>query len=174
MADASQADKDQLLSQLIAAQQDLDKSEQQHTVTQEQLEQDRDSLMEEVLSAKARAAEQERTVQSLRIAADAAAREKALLVNQLDATEHQLASQAQELLEQQRETQRLQSIQKDQAALLKKAQLKGSSSEHGFRGMQQRLQDALQDTKTAQQELFSIQSKLHDTERREKQVGHAS
>jgi len=161
----------QLLSQLAEARQAVELAEgrvrelcSDHLATQEQLEQDRDSLMEEVLSAKARAADQERTVQSLRVAAEATAREKILLTNQLDSTEQQLAIQAQELLGQQRETQRLQAAQKDQAVYLKKAQLKGSSNEHGLRGLQQRLQEALQDKKSAELAVQSMQARLQEAE----------
>ncbi|KAL0036686.1 hypothetical protein WJX79_005705 [Trebouxia sp. C0005] len=143
-----------------------------HLATQEQLEQDRDSLMEEVLSAKARAADQERTVQSLRVAAEATAREKILLTNQLDSTEQQLAIQAQELLGQQRETQRLQAAQKDQAVHLKKAQLKGSSNEHGLRGLQQRLQEALQDKKSAELKVQDMQMRLQEAELAVSQAEH--
>ncbi|DBA86183.1 TPA: hypothetical protein ACH3X1_005692 [Trebouxia sp. C0004] len=160
-----------LLSQLAEARQAVKLAEgrvhdlcSDHMATQEQLEQDRDSLMEEVLSAKARAADQERTVQSLRVAAEATAREKILLTNQLDSTEQQLAIQAQELLGQQQETQRLQAAQKDQAVYLKKAQLKGSSNEHGLRGLQQRLQEALQDKKSAELAMQSMQARLQEAE----------
>ena len=170
-SDAANAEHSQLLNQLAQARQAVELAEnelvtgQRHQLaTQEQLQQDRDSLMEEVLSAKARAADQERTIQSLRVAADATAREKALLINQLDATEQQLAIQAQELLCQQRETQRLQAGQRDQAAFLKKAQLKGSSNEHGLRGLQQRLQEALQDKKTAELEEQGMHHRLQEAE----------
>jgi len=170
-AQAATTANGQLLSQLAEARQAVELAEGKvhdlyaaHLATQEQLEQDRDSLMEEVLSAKARAADQERTVQSLRVAAEATAREKILLTNQLDSTEQQLAIQAQELLGQQRETQRLQAAQKDQAVYLKKAQLKGSSNEHGLRGLQQRLQEALQDKKSAELEVQSMQTRLQEAE----------
>jgi len=170
-AQAANTANAQLLSQLTEARQAVELAEgrvhdlcSDHLATQEQLEQDRDSLMEEVLSAKARAADQERTVQSLRVAADATAREKILLTNQLDSTEQQLAIQAQELLGQQRETQRLQAAQKDQAVYLKKAQLKGSSNEHGLKGLQQRLQGALQDKKSAELKVQSMQARLQEAE----------
>ena len=170
-AQAATAANGQLLSQLAEARQAVELAEgrvhdlcSDHLATQEQLEQDRDSLMEEVLSAKARAADQERTVQSLRVAAEATAREKILLTNQLDSTEQQLAIQAQELLGQQRETQRLQAAQKDQAVHLKKAQLKGSSNEHGLRGLQQRLQEALQDKKSAELKVQDMQMRLQEAE----------
>ena len=170
-AQAATTANGQLLSQLAEARQAVELAEGKvhdlyaaHLATQEQLEQDRDSLMEEVLSAKARAADQERTVQSLRVAAEATAREKILLTNQLDSTEQQLAIQAQELLGQQRETQRLQAAQKDQAVYLKKAQLKGSSNEHRLRGLQQRLQEALQDKKSAELEVQSMQTRLQEAE----------
>ncbi len=170
-AQAANTANAQLLSQLAEARQAVELTEgrvhdlcSDHLAMQEQLEQDRDSLMEEVLSAKARAADQERTVQSLRVAADATAREKILLTNQLDSTEQQLAIQAQELLGQQRETQRLQAAQKDQAVYLKKAQLKGSSNEHGLRGLQQRLQEALQDKKSAELKVQSMQARLQEAE----------
>lgn len=171
---AATAENSQLSSQLADARQaiklaehslaELTTDQQRQVAAQEQLEQDRDSLMEEVLSAKARAADQERIIQSVRAAADAAAREKALLRHQLDCTEHQLASQAQELLQQQKETHRLQTAHKDQAVYLKKAQLKGSSNEHGLRGLQQRLQDALQDKKAAELEAQSLQARLQEAE----------
>ena len=128
----------------------------------EQLQQDRDTLMQEVLSAQARAAEQERIIQSLRIAADASAREMALLSNQLDATEQQFASQAQELLQQQREAQRLHAALKDQSMHLKKAQFKGSSNDQGLRGMQQRLQEALQDKRAAELQVQSMQNRMQE------------
>ena len=170
-AQAAHTANGQLLSQLAEARQAVGLAEGRvqdlcsgHLATQEQLEQDRDSPMEEVLSAKARAADQERTVQSLRVAAEATAREKILLTNQLDSTEQQLAIQAQELLGQQRETQRLQTAQKDQAVYLKKAQLKGSSNEHGLRGLQQRLQEALQDKKSAELAVQSMHARLQETE----------
>ena len=173
-AEAAAARNNQTLSQLAEAQQAVKLTEQmvneltadlqRQLAIQEQLQQDRDSLMEEVLSAKARAAEQERTIQSLRVAADATAREKKLLIDQLDSTEQQLGSQAQELLQQQGETQRLQAAHRDQAAYLKKAQLKGSSNEHGLRGMQQRLQEALQDTKAAELKEQSMHSRLQEGE----------
>lgn len=137
---------------------------------QEQLQQDRDTLMEEVLSAKARAAEQERIIQSLRVAADASAREMALLSNQLDATEQQFASQAQELLQQQREAQRLQAALRDQSMHLKKAQFKGSSNDQGLRGMQQRLQEALQDKRAAELQVQSMQNKLQEAQQSLSQV----
>ncbi len=170
-AQAANTANAQLLSQLAEARQAIELAEgrvhdlcSDHLATQEQLEQDRDSLMEEVLSAKARAADQERTVQSLRVAADATAREKILLTNQLDSTEQQLTIQAQELLGQQRETHRLQAAQKDQAVYLKKAQLKGSSNEHGLRGLQQRLQEALQDKKSAELKVQDMQARLQEAE----------
>ena len=170
-AQAANTANGQLWSQLAEARQAVELAEgrvhdlcSDHLATQEQLEQDRDSLMEEVLSAKARAADQEWTVQSLRVAADATAREKILLTNQLDSTEQQLAIQAQELLGQQRETLRLQAAQKDQAVYLKKAQLKGSSNEHGLRGLQQRLQEALQDKKSAELAVQSMQARLQEAE----------
>ena len=170
-AQAAHTANSQLSSQLAEARQAVGLAEGRvqdlcsgHLATQEQLEQDRDSLMEEVLSAKARAADQERTVQSLRVAAEATAREKILLTNQLDSTEQQLAIQAQELLGQQRETQRLQTAQKDQAMYLKKAQLKGSSNEHGLRGLQHRLQEALQDKKSAELAVQSMHARLQETE----------
>ena len=181
---AATAENSQLSSQLADARQALELAEhnlgelttdqQRQLAAQEQLEQDRDSLMEEVLSAKARAADQERIIQSVRAAADAAAREKALLRHQLDCTEHQLASQAQELLQQQKETHRLQTAHKDQAVYLKKAQLKGSSNEHGLRGLQQRLQDALQDKKAAELEAQSLQARLQEAEQALSQVRHSS
>lgn len=135
-----------------------------HEQLQEQLQQDRDSLMEEVLSAKARAADQERVIQSLRVAADASAREMMLLSNQLDATEQQFASQAQELLQQQREAQRLQAALKDQSVHLKKAKFIGSSNDQGLRGMQQRLQEALQDQRAAELQVQRMQSQLQQAE----------
>lgn len=129
---------------------------------QEQLQQDRDSLMEEVLSAKARAADQERVIQSLRVAADASAREMTLLSNQLDATEQQFASQAQELLQQQREAQRLHAALTDQSVHLKKAKFKGSSNDQDLRGMQQHLQEALQDKRAAELQVQSMQRQLQE------------
>ncbi|DBB10050.1 TPA: hypothetical protein ACH3X3_001638 [Trebouxia sp. C0006] len=178
-AQAANTANAQLLSQLAEARQAIELAEgrvhdlcSDHLATQEQLEQDRDSLMEEVLSAKARAADQERTVQSLRVAADATAREKILLTNQLDSTEQQLTIQAQELLGQQRETHRLQAAQKDQAVYLKKAQLKGSSNEHGLRGLQQRLQEALQDKKSAELKVPDMQARLQEAELAVSQAEH--
>ncbi|KAL0052764.1 hypothetical protein WJX82_007311 [Trebouxia sp. C0006] len=129
---------------------------------QEQLEAAADALK----------ANQERTVQSLRVAADATAREKILLTNQLDSTEQQLTIQAQELLGQQRETHRLQAAQKDQAVYLKKAQLKGSSNEHGLRGLQQRLQEALQDKKSAELKVPDMQARLQEAELAVSQAEH--
>ena len=137
---------------------------------QEQLQQDCDTLMEEVLSAKARAADQERIIQSLRLAADASAREMALLSDQLDATEQQFASQAQELLQQQREAQQLHAALKDQTMHLKKAQFKGSSNDQGLRGMQQRLQEALQDKRAAELQVQSMQNRMQQAEHSLSQV----
>ena len=171
-AEAMHADNRSLLCQLDEARQSLAAAEQQVEqfssgilASQEQLEQDRDTLMEEVLSAKARAADQERIIQTLRGAAEASARERALLSNQLDATEQQFASQAQELLQQQRESQRLQVSLKDQSMHLKKARFKGSSNDQGLRGMQQRLQEALQDKRAAELNQQSMQSRLQEAER---------
>ena len=174
-AQSAHADNSRLLSQLEAAQEAVTVAEQrlerlsseEHAAaaaTQEQLEQDRDTLMDEVLNVKARTADQERIIQSLRAAADASSREKALLSNQLDATEQQFASQAQELLQQQRETQRLHAALKDQSVHLKKAQFKGSSNDQGLRGMQQRLQEALQDKRAAQMNEQSMQTRLEKAE----------
>lgn len=175
-AEVARADKKSLLKQLEEAQQAAAAAEQQleqssnaaaidaQEQLQEQLQQDRDTLMEEVLSAKSRAAEQERIIQSLRVAADASAREMALLSNQLDATEQQFASQAQELLQQQREAQRLHAALKDQSMHLKKAQFKGSSNDQGLRGMQQRLQEAMQEERAAELQVQSMQSRLQQAE----------
>lgn len=179
-AEVARADKKCLLEQLEEAQQAAAAAEQQQSSNaaatfaqeqlQEQLEQDRDTLMEEVLSAKSRAADQERIIQSLRVAADASAREMALLSNQLDATEQQFASQAQELLLQQREAQQLHAALKDQSMHLKKAQFKGSSNDQGLRGMQQRLQEAMQDKRAAELQVQSMQSRLQQAEESLSQV----
>ena len=178
-AQVANADSKYLLNQLEEAQQALAPAEQRleqlnnaelaaaataQQQLQEQLQQDRDTLMEEVLSAKSRAADQERIIQSLRVAADASAREMTLLSNQLDATEQQFASQAQELLQQQREAQRLHAALKDQSMHLKKAQFKGTSNDQGLRGMQQRLQEALQDKRAAELQAQSLQSRLQAAE----------
>ena len=181
-AQVANADSKYLLGQLEEAQQAVaaaeHRLEQLSSVAavaaqeqlQEQLRQDRETLMEEVLRAKARAADQERIIQSLRVAADASAREMTLLSNQLDATEQQFASQAQELLQQQREAQRLHAALKDQNMHLKKAQFKGSSNDQGLRGMQQRLQEALQDKKAAELQAQSMQNRLHEAEQALSQV----
>ena len=181
-AQVADADSKYLLDQLQEAQQEVAAAEHRleqlsnaaavaaQEQLQEQLQQDRDTLMEEVLSAKARAADQERIIQSLRVAAEASAREMALLANQLDATEQQFASQAQELLQQQREAQRLHAALKDQSMHLKKAQFKGSSNDQGLRGMQQRLQEALQDKRAAELQVQSMQNRLHEEEHSLSQV----
>ena len=181
-AQVADADSKYLLNQLEEAQQAVAAAEHRleqlssaaataaQEQLQEQLQQDRDTLMEEVLSAKARAADQERIIQSLRVAADASAREMALLSNQLDATEQQFASQAQELLQQQREAQQLHAALKDQTVHLKKAQFKGSSNDQGLRGMQQRLQEVLQDKRAAELQVQSMQNRLQEAEHSLSQV----
>lgn len=178
-AQVAEADNKHLLNQFEQAQQAAALAEEQleqlstgelaaaaaaQEQLQEQLQQDRDSLMEEVLSAKARAADQERVIQSLRVAADASAREMMLLSNQLDATEQQFASQAQELLQQQREAQQLHAALTDQTVHLKKAKFKGSSNDQDLRGMQQRLQEALQDRRAAELQVQSLQRQLQEAE----------
>ena len=89
----------------------------------------------------------------VQVASEAAAREKALLVHQLAVTEQQLTECAQEMQGKQQEVQQLQAAEQDRAVHLHKAQLRGSSNEHGLRGLQQRLQEVLEDKRALEQAL---------------------
>lgn len=89
----------------------------------------------------------------VQVASEAAAREKALLAHQLTVTEQQLAECAQDMQCKQQEVQQLQAAEQDRAVHLHKAQLRGSSNEHGLRGLQQRLQEVMQDKRALDQTL---------------------
>lgn len=87
----------------------------------------------------------------MQVASEAAAREKALLVTQLAVTEQQLTECASDMQRKQQEVQRLQAAEEERSVHLHRAQLRGSSNEHGLRGMQQRLQEVMEDKRVLEQ-----------------------